>query len=297
MQRRFLDASHGIMFSPDVHAAVVHVGHVEQKVIVSQKLVVFELSGEQERRLGEKFDDACILAVDAGGFEHPARQKSGNKSFGIAVIATRYLAVVGHVVRNLKAHKQFEGVKNIGKLLFTGLGFGSFVDFAGNGAIDNSRRRMVIAEVEFGDGGAKNGAVKLVERLREHESFIVDGEFYRREHFAESFVLQNLDKINRILLGNPILQVGKRQIKELLGKPVIGHDKFFRRIDLEVLPCLNLLHRKRSFTFGAVSVILGSVSGIPLLDLFGKNLVSRVYFFVYISIGVPLNRSQGSKKS
>ena len=104
------------------------------------------------------------------------------------------------------------------------------------------------------DGG--NSQVVEVDRFGDSERFVVDGKFNRRKDFAEFSMLKNFNEVHSFLTFNPSNKVGGGKVEKLLGGTVIGNDAKFRRVYLEIELRFSEFHKKRSFTIGALSVIL-----------------------------------------
>ena len=104
------------------------------------------------------------------------------------------------------------------------------------------------------DGG--NSQIVEVDRFGDGEGFVVDGKFDRRKNFAEFSMLKNFNEVHSFLMFNPISQVGGGKVEKLFGGTVIGNDAKFRRVYLEIELRFSEFHKKRSFTFGALSVTI-----------------------------------------
>ena len=65
----FNDTVKDVKFNFDDSSSVLHVRNVVERIVVSQKLIIFDFSRKIKRRLVVKVDDSGIFSVDSSGFE------------------------------------------------------------------------------------------------------------------------------------------------------------------------------------------------------------------------------------
>ena len=99
-----------------------------------------------EGRFAGKLNDGGNFAVDSGLGDFFSGQERGKDFKGFAVIAIKLLAIIGHIDLSLEEHEFLDAVDNGGELDFARLGFGTFIDFAGESAIDDLENQKKRAE-------------------------------------------------------------------------------------------------------------------------------------------------------
>ena len=191
----FDDSAEDVIFKLDIHLGVVLVGNVEKLGVEGHELP-FETGDLPERRFAGKLNDGGKFAVDGGLGYFLSGQERGKNFKGIAVVAFELLAIIGHVELGLEEHELFDAVKNGGELYFAGLGFGTFIDLAGESAIDDAGREEAVADVILADCDAQDIEVELLDGFGESDGrMLVDENSERGKDFAEFLVLFNLDEI------------------------------------------------------------------------------------------------------
>ena len=160
--------------------------------------MILEASDLPEGRFAGKLNDGGNFAVDSGFGDFFSGQERGKDFKGVAVIAIKLLAIIGHIDLSLEEHEFLDAVENVSELDFARLGFGTFVDFAGESAVDDAGSDETVADVIFADSDAKDIEIKLLDRFGEGDRrLLVDEDSEGRNNFTELFVTIELDEIAR----------------------------------------------------------------------------------------------------
>lgn len=69
MKSNFGDTVKNVKFNFDDSSSVLHVRNIVERIVVGQKLIVFNLSRKIKRGLVVEVDDASVFTVDCCGFE------------------------------------------------------------------------------------------------------------------------------------------------------------------------------------------------------------------------------------
>ena len=245
MSNDFENPAQDVELDHDVQFRILLIGYVEQFGVEGKDLMILEAGDLPERRYFEQMNDGGFLAVD-GSRDVLAGQKSREYVERFTFVVIELFATVVHGDVDLQAHEFFDGVHNGGTLVFTGFGVAS-ADFACESAIDDCRRDIAVADVEFGNADGEDIAVKLVERLGDGKHFAFFGiELERRNDFAKFFVILHFDKIRRLLARDNVAEVVVAEIEENFGETVVGNAERPGRVDLNIFFALNELHKNSS---------------------------------------------------
>ena len=235
MSDNFEDAAQNVGFYSDIHASVLLVRNVKQRGVARQDLPAFNDGSDFPKgRNAVKVDDGRFFAVDSSLGNALARKNGGDDLVGIAAVVLEVLASVGHVNGDLSAHELIDSVIDGGTLVFAGFGVAS-ADLAGNSAIKDRISGVAVVCAHLADTGAENSEVKLVERLRESKVvLVVDAYAEGRENIAELAVVAFLVDCQDFALLDSLMKVVVGEVKESFRKAVVGENKFFCGIDLNV---------------------------------------------------------------
>lgn len=260
----FKNATQDIGFDGDIHASVLLVGHVEKFSVTRQDLTAFNVGSDfPKRRNAVKINDCRFFAVDSSRGDAFAREKGGDDFVGIAAVVFEILASVSHVNGDLSAHELINGVIDGGTLVFAGIGV-VIADFACDSAVEDRGRGVTVLSIPFADTAAKDSEVELVKRFRQSEIVeVVDSDAEGRENIAEFIVIAFLADFQDFALLDSLLIVFIGEVEEAFGEAVVGENKFFCGIDL------NVFHRVSSFTEKALSVKIEEVFTKGFLSFVG----------------------------
>lgn len=235
VSENFENASQDVGFDGDIHAGILLVRNVEQSGVARQDLPAFNVGSDfPKRRNTVKVNDGGFFAVDSGLGDTFARQNGGDDLVGIAAVVLEVLASVGHVNGDLSAHELIDSVIDGGTLVFAGIGV-VIADLAGNSAIKDRISGVAVVCAHLADTGAENSKVELVERLRESKIvLVVDAYAEGRDNITEFAVVAFLADFQDFALFDSLAKVVVGEVEEPLRKAVVGENKFFGGIDLNV---------------------------------------------------------------
>lgn len=271
----FKNATQDIGFDGDIHASILLVGHVEKFSVTRQDLTAFNVGSDfPKRRNAVKVNDCRFFAVDSSRGDAFAREKGRDDFVGIAAVVFEVLASVRHVNGDLSAHELIDSVIDGGTLVFAGIGV-VIADFACDSAVEDRGRGVAVLSVPFAETAAKDSEVELVKRLRQSEIVVVvDSDAEGRKNIAELTVIAFLADFQDFALLDSLVIVVVGEVEEPLRKAVVGENKFFCGIDL------NVFHRVSSFTEKALSVKIDKGFTKRFLSFVGDQKYSnKGYFF------------------
>lgn len=241
----FENPAQDVELDHDIQSGILLIGNVEQFGVKGKDLVIFDEGDFPNRRRFEQMNDGGFLAV-YGSRGVLAGQKSSDDAEAFSVIVVELFAGIVHGDVDLQAHEFFDGVDNVSELVFMRFSVAS-ADFAGESAIDDSRRDIAVADVEFGNADGEDIAVKLVERLGDGKHFAFFGiELEGRIDAAKFFVILHFDKVNGCLAHGDVAEVVVAEIEENFGETVVGNAERPGRVDLNIFFALNELHKNSS---------------------------------------------------
>ena len=242
MSFNFNDTTHDIIFKFDIHFSILLFGHVK-KFSVERHELILKTSDLPERRLIKKLNNSGSFAVDRGFGNSIGRQKRGNNFKGFAVVAVGFFAVIGHVNIGLEEHELIDTVQYVGKLVFTGLGFGTFVNFTSKAAINDAGSDETVADVIFGDTNAENVEVKLLNGFGKSERrMLVNEDSERGKDFSEFLVIFNLDELFGLIAVVHVLIHFDSKSSDFFGEAIVGKENDFGRVSLNIFFALNEFH-------------------------------------------------------
>lgn len=160
------------------------------------------------------------------------------------------MAIIGHIDLSLEEHEFLDAVENVSELDFARLGFGTFVDFAGESAIDDAGSDEAVADVIFADSDAKDIEIKLLDRFGEGDRrLLVDEDSEGGKDFTEFFVVVEFDEIDRFA-GIHLLKVVVCESGDFFGEAVVGKENSFGGVSLNIFFTLNDKHELNLLGFG-----------------------------------------------
>lgn len=245
MSNDFENPAQDVELDHYIQSGILLIGYVEQFSVEGKNLMIFDEGDFPDRRRFEQMNDGRFLTVDGSRNSVLAGQKSSDDTEAFSFVVIEFFAGIVHGNVDLKAHEFFNGVNDSGKLVFAGLGISS-ADFAGESAIDDCRRDVAVADVEFGNADGEDIAVELVERFGDGKHFAFFGiEFEGGKDFAKFLVFLYFDKVDRLLSVDSVAEVVVAEIEENFGETVIGNAERPGRVDLNIF-ALNKFHTNSS---------------------------------------------------